>query len=296
MHMSFPIRRKCELSMANIAASIARSRAVRGFIANLETKLPVLREWHRFEYQIHFSRTTGKARMFSGVYDTLEAAKAAIPKNTPVGYEHLDAADRHVSEIGHVWPSDYPVLFWLRSLLPEIREVFDLGGAVGRLFYAFRKYVSCSGPILWTVCEVPAVASRGREVAKIRNAEGLSFTTSFDDANDAGVLLASGSLQFIEDPLSALLGKLTLKPRHVLVNRSPFCDSSSFLTLHNLGPVICAYRIQNRAEFLAAMEAIGYSLIDAWKTPEFSCYIPFHPERAISSFEGMYFRRDRESV
>jgi len=139
------------------------------------------------------------------------------------------------------------------------------------------------------VCEVPAVAIQGEQLAKRRNAQGLSFTTKFEDANDADILLAAGSLQFIEAPLPSLLSNLEQKPRHLLINRTPFCDTASFVTLNNTGPTICPYRIRNLAVFIAGLENIGYALVDIWKTPDLSCYIPFHPERTVEAYRGMYF-------
>ena len=33
--------------------------------------------------------------------------------------------------MGHVFPHDYPVLFWMKPLIPDVRRIFDLGGHVG---------------------------------------------------------------------------------------------------------------------------------------------------------------------
>jgi putative methyltransferase (TIGR04325 family) len=259
----------------------------------LENKLPPVREWHRFQYQVHFTQSISKARLFSGVYKNSIDALAAIPTGALVGHDNEEIAARHVSETQRIWPSDYAVLFWLKSLLQENSVVFDLGGAAGISFYSFEKYLRYPRGCTWVVCDVPEVAAQGEGLAKTRGAVGLLFTTEFERANNADVLFTSGALQFIEEPLSSLISKLDKQPRHLLINRTPFCDTPDFVTLHNTGPTICPYRIRNLKGFIAGLEGIGYSLMDIWQTPDLSCYIPFHPEREVDAYSGMYFTQKK---
>lgn len=276
--------------MRDVATSLLQSRAMRALVSNLERKLPHLRAWHRFEYQLHFSEESDQARMFSGVYPSIAAAQDAAPKGSRLGYDHTETADRHAAETDQTWPSDYPILFWLARLLQQTAAIFDLGGATGRLFYCVQRYITYPKALRWTVCEVPAVAARGKDIAAVRLAGPISFTTRIDEAEDHSILVASSSLQFIDPPLWNTLDRLRKRPRHLLINRTPLSDSGSFVTLNNLGPSVCAYRIWDRKQFIQSFEALGYSLVDKWDTPEFSCYIPFHPERWIRAYSGMYFR------
>lgn len=278
--------------MTGLGNSLARSRFVRAFVSRLEEKVPPLRAWHRFEYEQHFAQESGRARMFAGIYESFDAAVNAIPKGARVGYDHAELADRHTEEIGHIWPSDYPTLFWLAALLKPEMTVFDLGGSTGLLFYGFRKYLAYPAGLRWTVCDVPAVTSRGGELAKVNEVKELSFTTRIEDAEAADVLLTSGSLQFIPTPLWVLLARLSERPRHLIINRVPLTDGAGFVTLQNIGRAICPYQIWNRTEFMQAIENVGFEVIDSWETPEFSCYIPFHPERSVRAYCGMYLRLD----
>ncbi len=145
--------------MARLADFLLGSRACRQFVAALEEKLPPLREWHRFQYQSHFARRTPNARLFSGVYRNSTEALAAIPRGASVGYDHPGAAARQASETERIWPSDYPVLFWSKSLLREQSLVFDLGGAAGISFYAFQKYVQYPRGCSWVVYELPVAVA-----------------------------------------------------------------------------------------------------------------------------------------
>jgi putative methyltransferase (TIGR04325 family) len=276
--------------MRDIASSLARSRFVRTFVSRLEEKVPLVRAWHRFEYQRHFAEESGKARMFAGIYESFDAAIDAIPHGVRVGYDHAELADRHTDEIGDIWPSDYATLFWLAALLKPDMTVFDLGGSTGLLFYGFRKYLAYPAGMRWTVCDVPAVASRGCTLAKVNGVKELSFTTRIEDAEAADVLLTSGSLQFISTPLWQSLSRLNERPHHLIINRIPLTDGAGFVTLQNIGRAICPYQIWNRAGFMHAIENVGFKVIDSWETPEFSCYIPFHPNRSLRAYSGMYCR------
>src|SRR5271166_4616588 len=210
--------------MARLGNSVLRSRAVRAVAAALEDRLPPLRAWHRFEYEQHFFGQSTKARMFFGIYDSVQQAVSAIPKNSLRGHDHPELADRHTSDIGRIWPSDYAVLFWLRSLLQRRWQVFDLGGSVGLSFYGFAKYLQFPKDLTWKVCEVPAVACCGTKLAALRNATGLSFTSRIEDMDGVDILLASSSLQFLEAPLWQWLSQLISPPSHLLINRTPLCE------------------------------------------------------------------------
>lgn len=276
--------------MTGVGKKIFRSQGFRRFIHGVEEKVPVVRDWHRFAYALHFEEATPKARMFSGVYSNLEAALADAPKALEIGHDHAKLASRHKSEVGHIWPSDYPVLFWLRRLLPGSASIFDLGGNVGHHYYGFQRYLTYPDLLRWVVSEVPAVAEAGRAMAAEKGVRGLEFTTGCEAADGSDILLASGVLPFLDVPLGESLSHLSRRPKHVLVNRTAIWDGPAFLTLHNLGMAVCPYRILNRPKFVASMAAAGYELEDSWENPEFSCYIPFHADRTVRSYSGFYFR------
>jgi len=277
-------------TISNRVTAVLQSKALRSLVSKLEASVPGLRALHRFEYERRFSKETKRARAFSGVHDNFQAALQAMPKGARVGYDNPELADRHVSEIGQIRTSDYPILFWLKSLLGENCSLFDLGGNVGLQFYGFQKYVDYPKGLSWIVCDVPSVVKLGIRFAKERKAQGLSFTTNVEDANGVDILLVCGALQFLDSPLWQVLSKLTSKPHHLLINRTPLCEGRSFATLHNIGRAICVYQIWNKSECMRRFEEAGYALVDSWEVPEFSCDIPFHPKNSVRAYSGMYFR------
>jgi putative methyltransferase (TIGR04325 family) len=273
--------------------SIRSSPLFQMFLDALEQRLPPLRALHRRVYQRHFAKPREFANMFNGVYDDFPSAMKAIPPHARVGCDNVEGVDRFNLILDKLWPSDYPILFWLSTLIEKGTTVFDLGGNVGLAFWGCAPYIDYPPDLAWTVCEVPVVAQRGKELAEERKERRLFFTTDMEQAGGVDILLASGALHMIEAPLWDTLAKFPDKPRHLLINRVPLYDGPSFATMYDIGPAITAYQIWNRLEFIKHFEDCGYELIDFWATPEWGCSIPFYRERKVDSFVGMYLKRGR---
>jgi putative methyltransferase (TIGR04325 family) len=226
---------------------------------------------------------------FRGIYDTMDQARAAAPRSKPLGYDNSQAA-RMYSDAILVRPGDYPTVLWLGKALTECSQVFDIGGNIGISFYAYQKYLSYPRNLRWIVYDVPAVIEAGNEFAKERPSSGLTFTASLEQCPGSDIILAAGSLQYIDWNLSEMLAKFVKQPRHLLISRTPFYQGPSYCTLQNIGPSVCPYRIFNRDEFVQSIRGLRYELVDRWSAPDLSCRVPFHPSRTVHSYSGLYFR------
>jgi putative methyltransferase (TIGR04325 family) len=238
------------------------------------------------EYNRRFERWPGSYR---GVFDSFAAARASAP-NKKLGFDHVELAHLYDSRIGKAFPSDYPVMFWLSCLLPELRSVFDWGGHIGVSYYSYAKYLQFPASLSWRVGDVPQIIKAGAEVAQARGATALSFTQHIADADGFDLLLANGSLQFVETAFSESLRALQRPPRHLLINKLPVYDGATFVTLENTIHSYNPYRVGNRAAFVGSIESQGYLLVDEWQTPDISCHIPLHRDRSIPAYSGFYFR------
>lgn len=270
--------------------AMALSSTAKRLVDRLEAAVPLIRKWHRFEYEEHFLRVSKWARMFSGVYPSFAAAAAAIPQGRNDSYDNPDSAT-FLGHKGSVRSADYPVLYWLWRLLPDNPKVFDFGGYLGISYYSFESYLNYPAGLDWTIYDVPAVVAEGMKLAKEKGRTNLSFTPNFERAQDSTLLLAFGSLQFPQQTVAELLRPLTRRPGHILVNKLPLTERETFFTLHNMGPALAPYRIQNREGFLLEMESLGYERVAGWENPEFACYIPFYPDHTVRAFSGMYLRQ-----
>jgi putative methyltransferase (TIGR04325 family) len=226
---------------------------------------------------------------YHGVYPTFAAAIAAAPK-AKLGFNHVELADIYDHRLHKAFPSDYPVLFWLDRLLHENRSVFDWGGHIGVSYYAYQRYLTLPEDLRWRVCEVPEIAKAGARLAAEKGEGRLTFTTEPSEASGFRILIAAGSLQYLETSLASDLQALEQRPEHLLINKLPLYDGDDFVTLQNTVHSFNPYKIQNRRNFVQSILALGYEAVDEWETPDMACRIPLHPEHSIRAYSGFYFR------
>lgn len=276
--------------LKRLMKALAYSPASYRFAEALEQALPPLRYWHRAQYQRHFNKLYKWERLFHGVYPDFATALLDIPKDRPVGYDNAESAVSLGRETPML-PSEYPIIHWLSKLLPTNPNILDVGGYLGFSYDWYKKYDIYPPALRWTIFDVPAVVDEGKRMMEREPGRPLHFTTDFAEGSTADVLLASGSLQFIEESFAGMLAKLDRLPPHVLVNKLAATHQQEFYTLQNMGPSIAPYRVVRRADFIAALEAMGYELVDSWQNPELTCYIPFYPDHTVEAFDGFYFRR-----
>jgi putative methyltransferase (TIGR04325 family) len=260
---------------------------IRHLTASTLNAVPPVRVARSAYYERQFKRWPGA---FRGVYRSFDEALHSAPRGAKVGYDNEPASlyeDRH----SRLFPSDYPVLFWLDRILKEARSVFDFGGHVGIAFYAFEKYLQYPEGLKWLVCDVPRVIEAGRELATKRGKSALGFTTEFAEASGFDVLLASGSLQYLDETLADKLRGLTALPKHLLINKTPLYDGETFATLQNTLHSYNPYVVRNHEDFVASLTRLGYSVVDRWESLDVSCRIPLHPEHSLDHYVGLYLRR-----
>lgn len=258
-----------------------------GLIDRLE-RAPGLREAGQKAYLRRFLNNTHE-NLFLGVYESFEQAAASAPAARPLGYDNSDSAN--IAYASQITPRDYPAMFWLaRAMAEGLRSVFDLGGHVGVKYYAFRRVLGYPADLRWTVCDVPAVVKRGREIAAARAPEGcLAFTDRYADASGQDVLFASGSLQYLPKTLAELLSGLGRLPRRLVINGTPIHESRAFFTLNSIGTAFCPYRVQQRKAFVDSILALGYEKRDEWENTGKAMIIPFENGYDVKHYSGFCF-------
>jgi putative methyltransferase (TIGR04325 family) len=257
-------------------------------MAGKSRRVPVLGERLEAAYGWYFNRVGGQVRMFRGIFPDFGTAKRAIPDARHVGYDNEASADRVADDRFRIIASDYPVLFWLQRLLPQCRLLFDWGGNIGISYYAYRRHLRYPGELTWLISDVPAVVRYGEKLARQESAPHLRFTVGTGAIAAADVLLAAGSLQFIEDHW-APLRKAGSLPQHVVLNKIPAFNRRAAVTLQNMGTALCPYHLFNRDALVRGFEDLGYRLVDEWAMPDCACRIPFYPEQSIAAYSGFYF-------
>ena len=262
-------------------------------IANETAELPGFRQLAKPLYRRMFSHNRN-GNAYLGVYPSFQAAMDAAPQNLPTSYDNDVAGQLYRDRLQRVTVSDYPLIHWLQQLFAAgRRRVFDLGGHIGVSYYSFRQYLDYPADLHWLVHDTPSVVETGREWALQNDPwRQLGFAATANEASDREILIASGSLQYLDYSLPELLGRLADAPQHVLVNTTPMHPERSYFTLQNLGSAICPYRITAVPEFVEEMRAVGYEVIDRWESFERHLRLPFEPLHSIDRYYGFYLRRD----
>lgn len=263
-------------------------------IANEVAQLPGIKRLAQPLYRRLFARQFFGANSYCGAWDSFAEAKANAPHVLPSSYDSTAAGAMYRSELERITVSDYPVVYWLSRLLASGQQrLFDLGGHIGVKYYAFQRYLQYPEALHWVVHDVPAVVAAGRRHAAEHDPRRqLEFADSPDQASGSDVVMATGSLQYLNYSLAELLARLPQPPQHVLVNLTPMHPDRSYFTLQHIGIAICPYRVSAVPEFTAAMQALGYAVVDRWASRERNVRVPFRPECDIDCYHGFYFRRD----
>jgi putative methyltransferase (TIGR04325 family) len=256
-------------------------------------RIPAVRSWLDARHYEHFLSPQG-FMSYHGVYESFEEARHHLPPSRE--FEDEEVIGGLMNERLHrLYPYDYPVVYWLReAFLGGATEVFDIGGSVGVHFHAYRRILRYPDGLHWLVCEVPAAAATGRDLALRLGAQGLSFVDRLDASRvRAQVWISAGALQYIEDgDIDRLLAECPAPPAYVMLNKLPIQEGPAFVAAQNIGPGAYApMRVYNRASYVAAIEARGYALVDTWRVPEREFYLPGHPEKSFGAFSGFCFRR-----
>lgn len=244
-------------------------------------------------YRRVFLRPHALGNTYMGRFDGFAQALAALPADARRGYDVDETAvlyrGRHVEPVA----TDFPVLFWLRQAIDAgARRVFDLGGHIGVSYYGAGRVFSLPPDLRWSVHDTPSAMAFGRRWAADHDpGAALSFADSPGQADGCDVLLANGSLQYIEQPLAGLLGSLRAPPQTVVVNLLPLHLERGFVTLQNMGLAICPYRVDARGGFVDSLQSLGYRVACHWTLPERQVRVPFHPDCSVDAYHGFCFRK-----
>jgi putative methyltransferase (TIGR04325 family) len=231
-------------------------------------------------------------RRFSGAYASHAQALSAPATGRVAGYNHDQVAEVSFEKMCQVMVWDYPVLFWLERLLPEVDRLVDAGGHMGTKFRAFRPLLPIDGKVDWVVYDLPAIVRAGRARAMQEGLDGLAFTDDLATVASADLFLASGLLQYLDVSLSELLGRLPSLPRHLIINKLAVREGEMVVTLERIGTAMVPYQIRNRQGFMAELDGLGYRVVDSWTIPSLSHVIDTHPELGASQSMGLYLRLD----
>jgi putative methyltransferase (TIGR04325 family) len=225
-------------------------------------------------------------------FPTFADAAAAMAGDDGGGHSNHDYIGQTFRNAKKARPSDYPALFYIQGLLPQIGTVFDLAGGLGNAFYCYSKYMDMPVGLSWRVLELPEQRRIGAELAKERNEPRVHFAANWDEAEGVDLLIITGALHCIEKPLSGMISELGRKPQYVLINRAALVECPAFATIQEGGGYRLACFLYNRDELIRGFESLGYELVDSWRIaePEHKVVVTCYPDRSVKAYSGLFLR------
>jgi len=228
---------------------------------------------------------------FQRLFPSFAEAQACASKYIQAGHEHPDEIRFHTAITDTVRESDYPILFYLAPIASQLRRIFDLGGNVGNLFYAYQSKIAFPPALTWTVYDLPVKKPLGEKLAAQRSESRIRFAESIAEASGSDVFIASGSLHYFEQPLHEMLRALAELPTHVFVNRSPCSSGASLITVQDNRSYLVPCKLHSRQELIEGLGTLGYALQAEWPVHERRLSLPTHPDLCDRTYSGFYFKK-----
>jgi putative methyltransferase (TIGR04325 family) len=228
---------------------------------------------------------------FRRVFPSFAAAQACASKYISSGHAHPDESTFHISIADTVRESGYPVLFYLAPFVSELRCVFDFGGSVGNLFYAYQSQLDFPPGLVWKVYDLPVNKPLAEKLAFQRGETRIRFASTIAEASGCDVFIASGSLHYFEEPLDQILRALKDLPQHVFANRMPCSNGPGLITVQDNRTYLVPCKLHSRTALIAGMQALGYEVRSEWPVYERRLHVPTHPDLSARTYLGFYFRR-----
>jgi putative methyltransferase (TIGR04325 family) len=203
-----------------------------------------------------------------GRFPTREAAAAYMPIKAQIDYDDDRIVEMNVESFSRVHLFDWPVMFHLQRLIAGggLRRVTDFGGHVGVKYLAYRDTLRFPVDMIWQVVDVPAMCRAGRR--RSVDTPQLRFHEALEDTQPSDVLLCSGSLQYVEEPLDRLLARLPAPPPTIVINKISVTEAESFFTLESFGLGRMPHQVLSQAELDALRQRCGYGLETHWDIPD----------------------------
>jgi putative methyltransferase (TIGR04325 family) len=215
---------------------------------------------------------------YSGPYkDWQSAIRNSVGYESNVVLEKVQSSTREVLENFAEYERDgtsflsRPKRDTLRYLLEDLlvvgSRVIDFGGSLGGTYLANREFFKKIN-VCWTIIEQENFVRAGKKLsAEFKLPLRFELNATNDLLQDVDVLILSGVLQYIEDYKEKIGELIVLKPKYVVIDRTPVeSGESQIFVQENPGyytpKVSYPARNINRQELLDCF--CNYSVIREW--------------------------------
>jgi putative methyltransferase (TIGR04325 family) len=219
-------------------------------------------------------QTWDEAMRDSTGYDAeiiLEKTKAALLK-VKQGDAIYERDSVLFDEIIYAWPL-LAGLMWITAKSGGKLHVLDFGGSLGVTYFQNRVFLDSLREVRWNIVEQTNHVQVGKEFFED---DILRFFSNIKDCiaeNHPNVVILSGVLQYLERPYDVLCELMELNCEHVIIDRTPFCNSNKErLCVQHVPPSIYPASfpswIFSMPLFLSVISKHGYKLITEFESQD----------------------------
>lgn len=226
-------------------------------------------------------------------FGSLEEAEKYVTRYVPTGHAHSGQRALQVAMAETTRESDYPMLFFLAPLGPDLRSVFDLGGGIGNVFFELDRHLHFSSQLVWKIHDLPSRKQSALDFAKLKNENRIVVMDDLSAASGVDLFLVVGAIHYFESSLADMLRTLEKLPKHVIVNRSPFSNGDDIIAVQDARTLVIPCKLHSTAKFLEGMQGLEYELVADWPVHERRLRVPLYPEYR-DPYRGFYFRLRNE--
>ena len=120
----------------------------------------------------------------------------------------------------------------LLSLSREIK-VLDFGGSFGKYYFFVQKIFGDNIKMAWDVFETKSLCEMSGSYAAF---QAINYFSDFDNIkeNRYDIVIASGSVQYFQDPIKVIKDLANLQSKVLIINRMPLIDTPTQFSLQKL--------------------------------------------------------------
>ncbi|MEZ5618805.1 MAG: methyltransferase, TIGR04325 family [Rhodocyclaceae bacterium] len=192
--------------------------------------------------------------------DTSYIEGRLLPKPSTQSKRHLDI--KHLGILTSILTACY-------AKERDTLIVLDFGGGAGLHFHRLRSFIPYGISLKWGIVELPSVAEIGRTESTSHELTYFSSLEEFRQAYGiADIVIASGVLQTMENPL-ATLRELAVCGAYIILANLPLLRSESdFVAVNHAETPSYPLWFFSERKFVSELPISGLHVLMYWQAPE----------------------------
>jgi putative methyltransferase (TIGR04325 family) len=138
-------------------------------------------------------------------------------------------------QIQYTWPIAAG-LMWAAAVNGGHLNVLDFGGSLGSSYFQYRHFLKSLPTVSWNIVEQPHYVEVGQQYIQDNQLKFYPDIETYGITNSPNIVLFSSVLQYLPNVKEIITKILTLKPRYMIIDRTPFREQEGNLIVRQTVP------------------------------------------------------------